>query len=90
MKNANCVTANKKFTDTLSELMTELGYDYNNYTKNEIDSMIYQCCREFDSIWDEFVLWTLYGDDKKAKTRALIRTGVRKNFSSYFDILCAA
>lgn len=90
MKNTDYVTADKKFTDALSELMTELGYDYNNYTKKEIDSMLYACCREFDSIWDDFVLWVLYGDDKKARTIALIRTGVRKNFSSHLDILYAA
>lgn len=77
-----------KFIDILSDLMTEMNLTYDHYTKKEVDSMIKSCTVIYDDLWIDFLWDVFYGDDKKARTLALIRYGFnkRKIIEAFNDI----
>ena len=69
-------SARQVFSDALSELMVEMGMDYDRYTKKEISQAIAICASEYESIWAYFMAWVEYGDDKGMQTRDIIRASL--------------
>ena len=68
--------ATELFSVTLANLMNESGMTKDVYTDAEIADVIRTCVTEgYASIWEEFLSWVMYGDDKKEMTRAMLRLG---------------
>lgn len=67
------------YADIMNEILSEMGVDGKNYTRDELKSFAKAGFAEFDNIWQDFLLWVLYGDDKRAKTMAIVRAGRRRN-----------
>lgn len=68
--------ARQVFTDALSELMVEMGMDYDRCTKKEISQAIAICASEYESIWADFMAWVEYGDNKRMQTRDILRASL--------------
>ena len=68
--------ARQVFADALSELMVEMGMDYDRYTKKELSQAIAICTSEYDSIYADFMAWVEYGDDKRMQTRDILRASL--------------
>ena len=76
MKTADKTTfrnAEDIFNETLSTMMKEMNIDSEHYTKKEIHSFINVTTAQFGNTWDDYVLWFLYGDDKLAKFKNMMR-----------------
>lgn len=68
--------AKELFSRTLGEEMDKAGYaeDFSTYTHKEAEDTIHRCVDEaYQSAWDEFVAWVTCGDDKKERTRMLVK-----------------
>lgn len=75
---AKTIEAKRLFADVMSDVMTEMGHDRNNYTDAELIVTVKECCTVFDEIWEEFLAEALYGNNKKERTHALIRMNIRR------------
>lgn len=67
------IDAEKMFSDILSEMMVEEGLTYDKYSPKELHGIMAECCSMYQEIYDLYLLEALYGHDKQAKTRFLIR-----------------
>ena len=67
------IDALEKYAEVMNELLSEMGVDSRNYTREDLHDFARTGFAEFQKIYDEFVLWVVYGDDKKAQTRAMLR-----------------
>ena len=71
------------YGDIMNEILTEVGVDSNKFTREDLHDLARTGFSKFNDIWQEFVLWVLYGDDKRAKTMALLKAARRKNGSLF-------
>ena len=69
-------TAKQLFADALSDLMIEMGLDYDKHTKRELSQTIAICTNEYDSIWADFMAWVMYGEDKRNQTLDIVRASL--------------
>jgi hypothetical protein len=68
------------FVRAASQLMAEMGIGFETYSKEEMDQLTRAVCSESAAIWDEFMLWVACGDDKREKTRMLLKANrVKRN-----------
>jgi hypothetical protein len=67
------IDALEKYAEVMNELLSEMGVDSRNYTREDLHDFARTGFAEFQKIYDEFVLWVVYGNDKKAQTRAMLR-----------------
>lgn len=67
------IDALEKYAEVMNELLSEIGVDSRNYTREDLHDFARTGFAEFNRIYDEFVLWVVYGNDKKAQTRAMLR-----------------
>ena len=67
------IDALEKYAEVMNELLSEIGVDSRNYTREDLHDFARTGFAEFQKIYDEFVLWVVYGNDKKAQTRAMLR-----------------
>jgi len=67
------IDALEKYAEVMNELLSEMGVDSRNYTREDLHDFARTGFAEFNKIYDEFVLWVMYGNDKKAQTRAMLR-----------------
>lgn len=67
------IDALEKHAEVMNELLSEMGVDSRNYTREDLHDFARTGFAEFQKIYDEFVLWVVYGNDKKAQTRAMLR-----------------
>ena len=68
--------ATELFSTTLADLMNESGMTKDAYTESELADVIRACVTEaYASVWEEFLSWVMYGDDKREMTMAMIRLG---------------
>ena len=70
------IDAHVKFAKILEDMLDEKGIDHNNYTQKELHQFIKDGTSISQECWEEYLLWVLYGDDKKAKTRAMLRANM--------------
>ena len=76
MRDSGPIDVSQVFSEALAQLMTEMGMTRDRYTDDEIVRIVRSCVsEEYANVWDEFIDWVLYGDDRKAKTKAMIRMG---------------
>lgn len=67
------VDADEVFSVTAARLMGEMGLDYDKYTREEMQQF-YDCiCAASESCWEEFLLWVSCGEDRRERTRLLLR-----------------
>ena len=71
-------TAHDVFTKTLDEMMEEVHLGYGSCTVDEVDVTIALATKEFNHCWEELLLFALYGEDKQAKTRGLLRAKMKQ------------
>ena len=67
------IDALEKYAEVMNELLSEMGVDSRNYTREDLHDFARTGFAEFQKIYDEFVLWVVYGNDRKAQTRAMLR-----------------
>lgn len=67
------VDADELFSVTASRLMVEMGLDYDRYSKDEMHQFFDAIAAASESCWDEFMLWVACGDDKRERTRMLLK-----------------
>lgn len=67
------IDALEKYAEVMNELLSEMGVDSRNYTREDLHDFARTGFAEFQKIYDEFVLWVVYGNDKKAQTKAMLR-----------------
>ena len=67
------IDALEKYAEVMNELLSEMGVDSRNYTREDLHDFARTGFAAFNKIYDEFVLWVVYGNDKKAQTRAMLR-----------------
>lgn len=67
------IDALEKYAEVMNELLSEMGVDSRNYTREDLHDFARTGFAEFQKIYDEFVLWVMYGNDRKAQTRAMLR-----------------
>lgn len=67
------IDALEKYAEVMNELLSEMGIDSRNYTREDLHDLARTGFAEFQKIYDEFILWVVYGNDKKAQTRAMLR-----------------
>ena len=67
------IDALEKYAEVMNELLSEMGVDSRTYTREDLHDFARTGFAEFQKIYDEFVLWVVYGNDKKAQTRAMLR-----------------
>lgn len=62
-----------KFASVLNEMMIARGLDSASTGVKEMKKTTYYCTEQFDACYNELMAWIVYGDDRKALTRALLR-----------------
>jgi len=67
------IDALEKYAEVMNELLSEMGVDSRNYTREDLHDFARTGFAEFNKIYDEFILWVVYGNDKKAQTMAMLR-----------------
>lgn len=67
------IDAESIFIKTLESLMNDYRINYDTCSKEYVDATIRLCTAEFYPIWNEFVMFAAYGDDKKLNTRILLK-----------------
>lgn len=67
------VDADQLFSLTASRLMVEMGLDYDRYSVEEMHVFYEAIAEASESCWDEFMLWVACGDDKRERTRMLLK-----------------
>lgn len=72
------VDADELFSVTASRLMAEMGLDYDRYTVDEMHRFYEAIAAQNQSCWDEFVLWVTCGDDKRERTRLMLKAQMLK------------
>lgn len=65
------------FSTVLTDLMVERGIDRTRFTDRELKQIVAECMRDcYRQGWEEFVLWVLHGDDRRAKTKEVLQTNM--------------
>ena len=71
------VDADELFTQAATQLMAEMGIGYDRYTKEEMHEFTQAVVAESSAIWEEFILWVTCGDDKRERTRMLLKANMQ-------------
>lgn len=71
------VDADELFTQAATQLMEEMGIGYDRYTKEEMHEFTQAVVAESSAIWEEFILWVTCGDDKRERTRMLLKANMK-------------
>ena len=66
------------FATAVTRLMGEMGLDYDRFTVEEMHQLYAAAVEQEQSIWDEFMLWVACGDDRRERTRMLLRAQMMK------------
>ena len=61
------------YAQVMNDILSEMGVDSRNYSREQLHELARAGFAEFNGIYNEFVLWVLYGNDKRAKTMAMVR-----------------
>ena len=61
------------YAQVMNDILSEMGVDSRNYSREQLHEFARAGFAEFNNIYDEFVLWVLYGNDKRARTMAMMR-----------------
>lgn len=61
------------YAKAMDEIMQEIGISSDKFTREDLHDLARTGFAEFQKIYDEFILWVVYGDDKKAQTMAMLR-----------------
>lgn len=77
------IDALEKYAEVMNELLSEMGVDSRNYTREDLHDFARTGFAEFQNIYDEFVLWVVYGNDKKAQTMAMLKAMRNKKGRRY-------
>ncbi len=72
------VDALDRFAEELDKILSEIGVSGENYSRDDLRDLARTGFAEFNKIYDEYLMWVMYGDDKKAKTLAMIRAARNK------------
>ena len=67
------------FATAVSQLMGEMGLNYDRFTVDEMHQLYAAAVEHEQAVWDEFMLWIACGDDKRERTRILLRAQMMKN-----------
>ena len=67
------IDADELFALTASRLMAEMGLDYDSYSIDEMHEFYDAVAAASQSCWDEFMLWVACGEDKRERTKLLLR-----------------
>lgn len=67
------IDADELFSVTAARLMGEMGLDYDRYTNDEMGQFYDAIVSVSESCWEDFLLWVSCGDDRKERTRMLLR-----------------
>ena len=62
------------YAQVMNEIFGEMGVDSSRFEREDLHELACAGFAEFNRIYDEFVLWVLYGNDKRARTMAMMRT----------------
>lgn len=76
--------AHKLFSNTLTDMMIERGMMEPRFTNGELRKIIACCVSEFNSCWDEFVMWVMHGDDKKERAMDVVRASLTYDKGPYW------
>ena len=72
------IDADQLFATEVARLMGELGINYDRFTVEEMHQLYAVAVAEAPAIWDEFMLWVACGDDKRERTRILLKAQIMK------------
>ena len=61
------------YAQVMNEILGEMGVDSSRFEREDLHELARAGFAEFNRIYDEFVLWVLYGNDKRARTMAMMR-----------------
>ena len=61
------------YAQVMNEILGEMGVDSSRFGREDLHELARAGFAEFNRIYDEFVLWVLYGNDKRARTMAMMR-----------------
>ena len=61
------------YAQVMNEILGEMGVDSSRFEREDLHELARAGFVEFNRIYDEFVLWVLYGTDKRARTMAMMR-----------------
>ena len=77
------LSAESIFVSTLESLMNTYHINYDTCSKEAVDYTIRLCTAEFNSIWDEFMMYVIHGDDKKIKTKMLLKKIIKNKINRF-------
>lgn len=61
------------YAQAMDEILGEMGVNGQDWTREDLHDLARTGFAEFQKIYDEFILWVIYGNDKRAKTMAIMR-----------------
>jgi hypothetical protein len=61
------------YAQVMNEILAEMGVDSREYSREQLHELARAGFAEFNGIYNDFILWVLYGNDKRAKTMAMVR-----------------
>ena len=61
------------YAKVMDEILSEMGVNGHDWTREDLHDLARTGFAEFQKIYDEFILWVVYGNDKKAQTMAMLR-----------------
>lgn len=71
------------YAKTMDEIMQEIGISSDKFTREDLHDLARTGFGEFQKIYDEFILWVIYGNDKRAKTMAILKAMKNKKGRRY-------
>ena len=66
------------YGQVMNEILGEMGVDSTRFTREDLHDLARTGFAEFNRIYDEYILWVLYGNDKRARTMAMMRAARNK------------
>lgn len=61
------------YAKAMDEILSEMGVNGQDWTREDLHDLARTGFAELQKIYDEFILWVVYGNDKRAKTMAIMR-----------------
>lgn len=85
-KTSHVTDAKLLFSNVITDILNDKGFDRNRFTDGEIVDLVRTCTREaFYDTYYEFILWVAFGDDIREMTKAMLRLQV--GGESIWDVL---
>ena len=66
------------FAAAVSKIMGDMGIDYDKYSIEEMHQFFADAVSVEQECWDELMLWVACGDDKRERTKILLRAQMMK------------